>query len=111
MANYIVNYLDTDTVLYQSNVSNSFDFFFLYYKQVSIFKEEDELYEIQVKEWDPIIQWFCDKFKVDLSKNRGFDATSINDSTKGLLIRHLLSYNVETMHGMPNLFDHKIVNC
>ncbi|GLV41590.1 lethal (2) k14505 [Carabus blaptoides fortunei] len=80
MVQYLVNYLDTDTVLFQSS-------------------ENDDLYKFQVQEWDPVIRWFCDRFQVDLEKFRAFDVTSIAPETKAIVERHLLSYNFDAIHG------------
>ncbi|XP_077286235.1 ATP synthase mitochondrial F1 complex assembly factor 2 homolog l(2)k14505 [Arctopsyche grandis] len=80
LANYLINYLTTDTLLFQSH-------------------DDDALYEMQQKEWDPIIQWFCDRFAVNMKKVRGFDAPTIDSNTKSILTRHLLSYDFAAVHG------------
>ncbi|GJQ70570.1 hypothetical protein Trydic_g22969 [Trypoxylus dichotomus] len=79
MVQYIVNNLDTDTVLFQS--------------------DDEELYKFQVEEWDPVIQWFCDRFAVDIQKSRAMEGPKISENTKQVITRHLLSYNQEAMFG------------
>ncbi|KAI4465400.1 atp synthase mitochondrial f1 complex assembly factor 2/atp12 protein mitochondrial precursor [Holotrichia oblita] len=79
MVQYIVNHLETDTVLFQS--------------------DEDELYKFQVQEWDPVIQWFCDKFAVNIQKSRVMEGPKISKETKQILSRHLLSYTQEAIFG------------
>lgn len=80
MVQYMVDYLDTDTVLFQST-------------------ENDDLYKFQVQEWDPIISWFSKRFQADLQKVRGFETNTITTETKAVIHRHLMSYNFETIHG------------
>ncbi|KAK5645699.1 hypothetical protein RI129_004163 [Pyrocoelia pectoralis] len=86
MVNYILNYLDTDLILFQSH-------------------ENDELYQLQVAEWDPIIQWFCDQFQADLQKSRSMDSPVISSETKAVVYRQLMSYNLECVHGYVYAID------
>lgn len=76
----IVQYLETDTVLFQSN-------------------DEEELYSLQKNRWDPLIQWFCDRFQVDIIKTCSIEAPKITSDTKDIITKHLLSYNFEAIHG------------
>ncbi|KAF5281573.1 hypothetical protein FQA39_LY05108 [Lamprigera yunnana] len=86
MVQYIINYLDTDTILFQSH-------------------ENDDLYKLQVEEWDPVIQWFCNRFQVDLQKSRSMNAPTINMDTKTTISKHLLSYNFDSVHGYVYAVD------
>ncbi|XP_012254845.2 ATP synthase mitochondrial F1 complex assembly factor 2 [Athalia rosae] len=86
MVNYIVNYLETDTILFQTNDSG-------------------ELYNLQLKEWDPLIQWFCDRFQLDITKTLSIAAPSVSSQTKGILARHLLSYNFNAVQGYTYAVD------
>uniref|UniRef100_T1H6N1 ATP synthase mitochondrial F1 complex assembly factor 2 n=1 Tax=Megaselia scalaris TaxID=36166 RepID=T1H6N1_MEGSC len=49
MVNYLLNFLPTDTVLFQSN-------------------EEADLAEFQKNEWDPVIEWFNKRYETNLQK-------------------------------------------
>ncbi|XP_065163924.1 ATP synthase mitochondrial F1 complex assembly factor 2 isoform X2 [Atheta coriaria] len=80
LVNYITNYMDTDTVLFQSG-------------------EDDDLYKFQVKEWDPIIQWFCDKFQVDIQKSRDIGGPVVPEATKASISRYLMSHNFAAING------------
>nr|XP_022914459.1 ATP synthase mitochondrial F1 complex assembly factor 2 [Onthophagus taurus] len=80
MVQYLVNYLDTDTILFQA-------------------KEQERLYELQEKEWDPVIQWFCNKFKVDLQKSVVIEGPKISDETKQKISKYLLSYSQDAIFG------------
>ncbi|XP_017779376.1 PREDICTED: ATP synthase mitochondrial F1 complex assembly factor 2 [Nicrophorus vespilloides] len=77
---YMLNYIDTDCILFQSG-------------------DEDDLYKLQVAEWDPIIQWFCDRFRVDLHKTRNIGGPSVKEETKAVLSKYLMSYNFAALNG------------
>ncbi|XP_066593391.1 ATP synthase mitochondrial F1 complex assembly factor 2 isoform X2 [Prorops nasuta] len=81
MVNYIVHCLETDTTLFQSN-------------------ESEELYKLQCLYWDPLIQWFCNRYQVDLVKTQSINTPNISLSTKQTLIKHLVSYNYSSVHGI-----------
>lgn len=80
IAQYIINYLDTDTLLFQSG-------------------EDDELYKLQVKEWDPVIQWFCDRFQIDLQKSRDITGPAVSEQVKAVISKFLMSYNFASLNG------------
>ncbi|XP_076237498.1 ATP synthase mitochondrial F1 complex assembly factor 2 homolog l(2)k14505 isoform X1 [Calliopsis andreniformis] len=80
MVNYIVNCLEMDTVLFHSN-------------------ESDELYKLQTENWDPLVQWFCDNYSVNLTKTKSIETPTVPIETKAVLIRHLMSYNCSAVHG------------
>ncbi|XP_060526045.1 ATP synthase mitochondrial F1 complex assembly factor 2 [Cylas formicarius] len=77
---YIVNYLDTDAILFQTN-------------------ENEELFQLQICQWDPVIEWFNERFGVNLKKSVDMDVCAISDGDKATLTRHLLSHNFGTLHG------------
>ncbi|KAJ1524009.1 hypothetical protein ONE63_010552 [Megalurothrips usitatus] len=81
----ILSFLETDTVLFQSaDVDNP---------------NAKELYDVQVREWNPIIEWFNERFGVDLVASRDIIGPTVNDDAKGKIQRHLLSYNDWAIHG------------
>ncbi|KAK2581205.1 hypothetical protein KPH14_008004 [Odynerus spinipes] len=80
IVNYITNYLEMDTILFHSS-------------------EVDDLYKLQVEKWDPLVQWFCDHFKVDIVKTQSIDIPAVPIETKTILMRHLLSYDFNVIHG------------
>lgn len=80
VVNYIVNYLDTDTVLFQAN-------------------EDDDLIKFQINEWDPIIEWFNRRFNVNLKKSIQMDLSVVSEKDKTTLTRHLMSYNFAAING------------
>lgn len=80
VVNHIVNCLETDTILFHSS-------------------EMDELYKLQSQKWDPIIQWFCDRYQVDITKTQSIKAPIIPLQTKITLMKYLLSYNYNAVQG------------
>lgn len=80
IVNHVVNCLQMDTILYQS-------------------RENEELFKLQKEQWDPIIQWFCDRFAVDMMKTESIQEPVISLETKTTLARHLMSYNHSATQG------------
>ncbi|XP_076237513.1 ATP synthase mitochondrial F1 complex assembly factor 2 homolog l(2)k14505 isoform X2 [Calliopsis andreniformis] len=61
--------------------------------------ESDELYKLQTENWDPLVQWFCDNYSVNLTKTKSIETPTVPIETKAVLIRHLMSYNCSAVHG------------
>ncbi|KAJ8920766.1 hypothetical protein NQ315_004906 [Exocentrus adspersus] len=80
IVNYIVNCLDTDTVLFQAN-------------------EDEDLFKFQIAEWDPVIEWFNKRFGVNLKKSIQMDVPPVSDQDKATLSKHLMSYNFAAING------------
>ncbi|XP_016914011.1 ATP synthase mitochondrial F1 complex assembly factor 2 [Apis cerana] len=80
MVNYIVSSLEMDTLLFHSN-------------------ENDELHKLQTENWDPLVQWFCDNYRVNMIKTQSIVAPTISSKTKLILTRHLMSYNYSAVYG------------
>lgn len=81
LVQYILNYLDTDTILFRSG-------------------EADELNDLQKQEWDPIVKWFCQNFQVEVKPSGDITGPVIDSKTKDVLKRHLLAYNFWAVHGI-----------
>lgn len=58
-----------------------------------------------MKEWDPIIQWFCDRFQVDLAKSRQMQSPKEDLQAKAIINKYLLSYSFEALHGFLYAVD------
>jgi hypothetical protein len=71
-------------------------------------QEEDELHELQLQEWQPILNWFCERYKVKLEATRDISAPTISQETKSVLTKHLLSYNFWAVHGRWALLLNKL---
>lgn len=82
IVNYMMNFLPTDTILFHTG-------------------EDDELYDMQVEQWDPVLAWFNQRFGTDVKKTRDIMAPTISPGTRMLITKHLLSYDLVSMHGTP----------
>lgn len=67
-------------------------FSFVYYQDI------EELYKLQCAEWDPIINWFNERFDANVEKVCDITQPKIAGNTKMNLSKHLLSYDEQTMH-------------
>lgn len=61
--------------------------------------QEDGMYELQKKEWDPVIEWFCKRFQVNLRPTRELGGSLVPVEAKEIIRKHLLSYDLSSMHG------------
>lgn len=77
----ILDFLETDTILFFSD-------------------NQEKLYQRQKTEWQPIIDWFCERHKVSISPSTSiFLSPKETSKAKEIVRRHLLSYNFEAVHG------------
>lgn len=86
LVNYMLDYLPTDTVLYQSG-------------------DEDALYGVQSKEWDPIIEWFNERYSVDMTKNRDIQPVTVSKEIRMNIGKYLMSYNEPSLHAFVFAVD------
>ncbi|XP_067007076.1 ATP synthase mitochondrial F1 complex assembly factor 2 [Anabrus simplex] len=77
----ILSFLENDTVLFQSS-------------------EDDELYALQMQEWQPILDWFCTRYNVHIEPSRDIQGPNITDEAKSVITRHLMSYDIWAVHGL-----------
>lgn len=87
----ILSFLETDTILYQSADDDN--------------PNAQALYDMQVREWNPIINWFNERFGVDLQPTRDIGSPHVSDESKAAIQRHLLSYNDWAIHGFSFAVD------
>lgn len=87
MINYLLNYIQTDTILYHAS------------------EEEPRLQELQKREWGSILDWFNEEFTADLKYTNNFEVPSINSSTKMQISRYFSSYNEPSLHGFVYAVD------
>ncbi|XP_058819379.1 ATP synthase mitochondrial F1 complex assembly factor 2 [Topomyia yanbarensis] len=86
IVNYLVNYLNTDAVLFHSG-------------------GEAALKNLQIAEWDPIIDWFNKRFQVQLSATDGLEIPNFAPGTAMNISRYLSSYNEAALHGFMFAVD------
>lgn len=77
----LLNFLDTDAILYHS-------------------EEENELYKRQIEQWKPVIDWFNERYKVNIQPIRDISGTSADDQIKETLRRHLASFSFPCLQGI-----------
>lgn len=79
MVNYLLNYIPTDTILFQ------FD--------------EESLHALQRNEWDPIIQWFNERYGTNLQKTMDITPPNVSAEDKMKISKYLLSHSDEVLNG------------
>lgn len=86
LVSHIVNCLEIDTILFYSS-------------------EVDELYQLQVEKWEPIVCWFCEHYNVDITRTQSIEAPTVSTETKAALTKHLLSHNFNSIYGLVYAVD------
>lgn len=86
IVNYLVNYTSTDAILYQSS-------------------EEKRLKDLQVAEWNPVIEWFNKRYDVNLEPTDGLEVPTFAPGTVMNVSRYLSSYNEAALHGFMFAVD------
>jgi len=59
----------------------------------------DELYQLQVEKWEPIVLWFCKHYDIDIARTQSIETPTVSMETKAALTRHLLSHNFNSIYG------------
>ncbi|XP_053675596.1 ATP synthase mitochondrial F1 complex assembly factor 2 [Anopheles nili] len=86
MVNYLVNYINTDTVLFHSN-------------------EEPELKQMQNQEWLPLVQWCNKRYEIKLAATDSLVVPTFEAGTSMNLSRYFSSYNTAALHGFVFAVD------
>ncbi|XP_055542413.1 ATP synthase mitochondrial F1 complex assembly factor 2 [Wyeomyia smithii] len=86
IVNYLVNYLNTDALLFYTG-------------------EEKGLKNLQLAEWSPVIEWFNKRYEVELVATDGLEVPSFAPGTAMNISRYLSSYNVAALHGFMFAVD------
>ncbi|EDW02852.1 ATP synthase mitochondrial F1 complex assembly factor 2 [Drosophila grimshawi] len=86
MVNYLLNFAATDTVLFQ-------------------YDDEKDLQELQCNEWDPVIDWFNQRFETNLQKTNNITPPQVTGDDRMKIAKHFQSYNLETLHGFVFAVD------
>ncbi|OTF70604.1 ATP synthase mitochondrial F1 complex assembly factor 2-like protein, partial [Euroglyphus maynei] len=74
----LISYLEFDTVCYRNTLPN-------------------ELYELQTKQLDPIVQWFADQFKCSMPITNDVILPKIDEKTLEIIRKYLRSFNQWSM--------------
>uniref|UniRef100_A0A1A9WZH0 ATP synthase mitochondrial F1 complex assembly factor 2 n=1 Tax=Glossina brevipalpis TaxID=37001 RepID=A0A1A9WZH0_9MUSC len=86
LVNYLINYVTTDTVLFQ-------------------YDDEKDLHELQCNEWDPIIKWFNERYGTNLNKTMDIAPPQISEEDKLKISKYLMSHEEEVLHGFVFAVD------
>jgi ATP synthase F1 complex assembly factor 2 len=84
--NHILSFAETDTVLYYN-------------------KDEPNLYNMQVEQWDPIIEWFNKRYDTDIQKTESISPPKFPANAKMVIGKYLRSHSLETLHGIQYAVD------
>lgn len=76
----MLDYLETDTLLFQMT-------------------EPDSLWQLQKNEWNPIIQWICNRYNVHLTTTTGINMPTIPSETYSIFRQYLSSYDTWSLYG------------
>lgn len=68
-------------------------------------QDVEDLYKVQCAEWDPIIEWFNERYGTDIQKSCDITQPKISAKTRMNISKHLLSYNDTSMHGFLYAVD------
>lgn len=68
-------------------------------------QEEKRLKDLQVAEWNPVIEWFNKRYDVNLEPTDGLEVPTFAPGTVMNVSRYLLSYNEAALHGFMFAVD------
>lgn len=68
-------------------------------------REPADLFELQTRRWNPIIQWLRDRYHCDVPLTDDVFLPPIPEATLTTLHRHLLSYNDWSLFGILSLAE------
>ncbi|RWS21316.1 ATP synthase subunit gamma-like protein [Leptotrombidium deliense] len=61
--------------------------------------EPTEFVELQKQKWDPLLDWFRNRFQCNISATDELISKPVDPMTKAVLSKHLNSYNIWTLTG------------
>ena len=53
----------------------------------------------QKEEWQPIIDWFCDRHLIDIQVSDSFSPPIFSANAREIVRKHLLSYSMDAIQG------------
>ncbi|KAH8421172.1 hypothetical protein KR009_010295, partial [Drosophila setifemur] len=81
MVNYLLNFIPTDTLLFQ-------------------YEDEKDLQELQLSKWDPVIDWFNHRLETNLKKTTSLTPSAVSEGDKLKIAKHFQSFSLESLHGL-----------
>ncbi|XP_005183484.2 ATP synthase mitochondrial F1 complex assembly factor 2 [Musca domestica] len=86
MVNYLLNYIPTDTILFQ-------------------YDDEKDLHDLQRNEWDPLIEWFNERYGTQLKKTMDITPPTVSSEDKMKISKYLLSHSEDVLYGFVFAVD------
>lgn len=68
-------------------------------KSLSVLQDPEALYEKQKQDWQPIIDWFCQRHSVEIQPSTSINSPTFSSNAREQIRRHLLSYNMNAIQG------------
>jgi len=78
--NFILSYAETDTVLFHN-------------------QSEPDLYKLQEEQWDPLIEWFNNRYSTELKKTIDISPPVFPSGAKMQIANYLKSHSLASLHG------------
>lgn len=78
--NFILSYAETDTILFHNQA-------------------EENLYQLQTEQWDPLIDWFNERYNTKLEKTIDISPPVFPANAKMQIASYLKSHSLTSLHG------------
>ena len=95
-----MTYLDNDTLLCREEVNRVTIFLLLLTSEQFITQGNSDWIEEQHKEWDPVVDWFCQRYGVSLEPSTLITGPTISTEAREALRKHLFSYDKWALNGL-----------
>lgn len=79
--NFLLSYAETDTILFHNEA-------------------EPALYKLQTEEWDPVIEWFNQRYDTEMVKTVDISPPVFPPGAKMQIASYLKSHKLATLHGI-----------
>jgi ATP synthase F1 complex assembly factor 2 len=64
------------------------------------FKGNPEWVSLQKKEWDPLVQWFKERYGVDIEPSTSITGPTLSSETRNVIQKHLHSFDFWALNGL-----------
>lgn len=79
--NYLLNFAETDTILFHN-------------------RAEPDLYQLQQEHWDPVLEWFNQRYSTELAKTDDLSPPIFPANAKMQIASYLSSHSLTSLHGI-----------
>lgn len=84
--NYLLSFIETDTILFHNQA-------------------ETGLYKLQMEHWDPMLEWFNERYNTNLVKTNDISPPVVPANAKMQIANYLTSHSMTTLHGIQYAVD------